>query len=346
MTRNSRKMLILAVICAAGCIAAIPGFLLKSRNSNISSVKSALLNPKYVSEVNEVTVAFPENAIVTNADTFMGAITYTFTKETGMQGNVMWTCTTSDGLVFPANSTIMEQLIERAATTVSMAEISDSYSSWSALGLADDTAVNIVFSICGSDGSVNQCSSLYFGGENADGSMIYVRNDRKSTSWRINNNYSSYLTDSIASWTDQRLLPAGSTDETDVTRTCVTVETADSIKKIYNDVDKSAQFDELVHTLLSLRSSELISFADISWLFASENSDIQVEGAPELIMKITLDGDDTSSTPYGLFIYQAEYAGEPMYLAQNFGILNHGETLYFLEISEWTVNKILEAVSF
>ena len=218
-----------------------------------------------------------------------------------------------------------------------MAEISDSYSSWSALGLSDDTAVNIIFSASGSDGSVRQFSSLFFGGENADGTMIYVRSDRKSTSWRINNTFSSYLTDSIASWADQRLLPAGYDTETDSTRTCISVKTADIFRNIYNDVQNSAQFDDSIHTLLSLRSSEIISSDQIPLFFETE---------PGLIMTVTLEGTDSSSVPYGFNVWQAEYDGEPYYLAQNFGIISSDESEYFLAISEWTLQKILDAVNF
>lgn len=324
MSRNARKMLILAVFCLSGILISIPGFMLRSRSTNITSVKSALLNPKYSSEVNEITLTFETKDNLT------------FQKQTTGSGEAVWMCTTSDGMMFPANETIINQLISRASETRSMAQISDSYAAWNALGLSDDAAINVKFSCNNPDGSTNIFSSLFFGYENADSTMIYVRNDRKSTSWRIQNVYSSYLTDNCSSWADQRLLPIVSKDEKDAAVTCITVETEEGIRKMYNDDVHADGFDELVHTLLSLRSSELCSPYDF------ENQPVH----PEKILTVTLErNSDSRNTSYGLSIYKAQYTEEPFFFVKNFGINENGEGQYYQVISTWTYNKIAEALS-
>lgn len=337
MTRNSRKMLILGVFCVLGTVASIPGFMMRSRNSNISSVKSALLNPKYTEEVNEITLRFPDESLTgySTADKtgqYTGAV-YVLRKSTDRQGTVFWTCTTSDGMSFPASATVAEQLIERASRTVSMAEISDSYTTWSALGLSDDTAINLSFSCNANDGSSKTFSSIYFGYENADGSLIYVRSDRKSTSWRISNDYSSYLRESPSLWADQRLLPIVSQSETDASRTCISIKTAAGNRRIYNDADNSERFDDIVHTLLSLRSSELCSPAE----FAAQGAE------PGLILTVTLEGSRVDDS-YGFDVYEACYGDEDVYFVRNFDVTGSGEAQYYQVISTWTLNKVTEAL--
>lgn len=331
MTRNSRKMLILGVFCLIGAAAAIPGFMLSSRNSNISSVKSALLNPKYVSEVDEIMLSFP-TAGYEGSYEYSGG-TWIFRKGTDSQGNVRWICSTDDGFSFPANVTVIEQLLDRASDTVSMAEVSDSYTVWSALGLSDDSAIHLSFIRNGSDGNTQTFSSLFFGYENADGSMIYVRSDRKSTSWRISNDYSSYLRESSSLWADQRLLPTGSLDETDASRTCIRFEASGKSGRIYNDASGGTSFDDLIHTLLSLRSSEFVSYNDLS----------VSETAPDCLLTVTLEGS-SSDDSYGFHVYEIWYADEPVYFVQNFGIVNHDESHYYQVISSWTLNRITEAL--
>lgn len=334
MTRNSRKTLILAILCALFALSAIPGFLINSRNSNINSVKSALLNPKYVPDVNEITISF----------TYDECESFTFNRQINNRGNGVWICTTDSGMTFPASSTIVNQLINRVSSTVSMAEVSDSYTAWTALGLSDDLAVNISFNSNGTDGSRKTFSSLYFGYENADGSMIYVRSDRKSTSWRITNDYSSYLSQSISSWADQHLLPIGSTDESDASVSRIEVLTGSGTRNMYNDVDKSEQFDAAVHTLLSLRTSEILTLQDFTY---------EVPDAVP-VMKITLANDyqDNSryNQSYGLMVYEAVFENgtdtETEYYVTNFGIISDDDAQYVLKISSWTFSKILEALDF
>lgn len=320
MSRISRKMLILGVFCAAGLLALIPGYMLSSRNSNITSVQSALLNPKYASKVDEITLSFPSGA------------TYTFSKGVNLQKNEAWTCTTGEGTQFPANAAILDQLIERAATTVSMAEVSDSYSAWAAFGLSDDQAINMSFAGRFTDGG-KVYSSLFFGFENADGSMLYIRNDRKSTSWRIPNDYSSYLSESASIWADQHLLPTGSLSESDPTRTCILAEAEGESFRIYNNADNGSSFDSLVHTLLALRSSEL---------YEAEHDLLEPD---QWTKSLTLTLEGSAGDAYGMNIYTALYGDEQVFIVKNFGIVSAGEAGYCQVISTWTWNKIIESLS-
>lgn len=320
MTRKNRKLLILSIFCILSILTAIPGFMLSTRNSNINSVKSVLLNPKYTDAVNEITLSFPENEY------------FSFNKKVNLQGNEVWICTVKDSFMFPANSTVINQLLERASQTISMAEVSDSYSAWNALGLSDDTAINLKFTGNNPDGSSQVYSSLFFGYENADSSMIYVRSDRKSSSWRITNTYSSYLTDSISTWADQALLPIGYNDEQDSSVSCIKVNSNGTVSSLYSDVSNSKEFYDSVHTLLSLRSSGIFS------------SDDFMKEAPQAVpvMTITLSG---SSKDYGLTVYEAEFEDETEYFVRNFGILSEGEAQYVQQISSWTASRIAETTT-
>lgn len=319
MTRTQRKTLILGISCIVMALAALPGLLLASHDSNITSVKSALLNPKYASDVNEIKLSFPDGQ------------QFLFRKQTNLLKNECWLCTTSEGISFPANDTIIAQLIERASGTVSMAEVSDSYTAWSALGLSDDSAIGMEFSCSRADGSSQVFSSLFFGFENADGSMIYVRNDRKSSSWRISNAYSSYLTDSYASWSSQYLLPVGNKSESDPTVTRISIRSSEEDRVMYNNADTAASFDDAVHTLLSLRSSDIMSEAEF------------IHQAPQAVpvLSITLSGSDGQ---YGLVVYQAAFedGAEVEYYVRNYGILSDAESSYVQKISSWTFGKLLE----
>lgn len=325
ISRKSMKIIILASFCVLGIITAIPGFMMEAQKTNISSVKSALLNPKYVDSVNEVSLSFPDGC------------TLTFSKGVNREGNEIWSAKTDDGTSFTANSTMISQLIGHASETCSMAEISDSFTAWASLGLADDNAVNIAFSNNSVDGSRTTFSSLFFGYENADATMIYVRNDRKSTSWRIQDNYSSYLTDSLSFWADQRILPIGSLSETDDTRTMIKIETADAIKTLKNDVSNGESFDETVHLLLSLRSSGLLSL--------SEMEQMAPQAHPVMTVTLSDDSGNANSVSYGFTIYEAEYEDGVEYFARNSGILSTGDASYVLQISSWTFSRILEAFS-
>lgn len=317
-------MLILAVFCAAGAIISIPGLMIKSRDSNVSSVKSALLNPKYVPEVNEIAVSFPSG---TEAG-------LTLRKAPARKGSESWFCTTESGFSFPANASLATQLIERASQTVSMAEVSDSYESWSALGLSDDAAVNIRFSNDAADGNHTTFSSLFFGYENADGSLMYVRNDRKSTAWRISSGYSSYMTGSPSFWADKHLLPVTDGSEKDDTRTCISYETGSDLFRIYDDQENSSRFSDMIHTLLSLRCSDILSQEEFSML----------PGTPVRMMTVSLEGSGSSS-PYGFIIYESEIEGEPCFFVQNYGIMSEGESPYYQVISTWTVSRITETLT-
>lgn len=326
ITRNKLKIIILASFCVLGILTSIPGIMLGVQKTNISSVKSALLNMKYVNQVNEITFSFPDGC------------SFIFNKTTNRLKTEVWMGQKEDGTVFTANTTLLEQLIARASQTRSMAEVSDSYTAWSALGLSDDNAVNVTFSSNAADGSSTTFSSLFFGYGNADATMIYVRNDRKSSSWRIQDDFSSYLTDSISFWADQRLLPIGSSDETDPSRSSISTLTQDGNRTLVNDVSSRTVFDEKVHTLLSLRSSGLLSLTDFEM------------HAPQAIpvMQITL--SDTSSADnsgaYGCIVYQAVFEDGVEYFARNFGILSADLAPYLLQISEWTFSKISETLSF
>lgn len=328
ITRKFMKVIILGSFCILGLITAIPGFMINAQKTNINSVKSALLNPKYVSEVNMISLSFPSDD---------GINQLVFKKKNVSSESYNWICTRSDGLVFPVNAKLVEQLIDNASQTRSMAVISDSYSAWQALGLAENNAINITFENDFSEGG-QLFSSLYFGYENADSTMIYVRNDRKSTSWRIQDDISSYLSDTVSFWADQHLLPTGSSDETDESRTLITAETADGVKMLYNSVSDGSLFDETIHSLLSLRSSEIVSVSD----FVSE--------APQAIpiMKITLAGPsgNESNDSYGFTVYEAVFEDGVEYFARNFGILSGDDAEYLFRISEWTFSKLIESLAF
>lgn len=325
ISQKRLKVLILGSFCILGMITAIPGFMFNAGKTNMSSVKSALLNPKYASEVNQINITFP--ADYDNSQLI-------FKQKKSSSGNNTWICTRNDGLSFPVNGKLIDQLIEKASLTRSMAVVSDSYSAWQSLGLTDDTAINMSFENDFSEGG-QLFSSLYFGYENADSTMIYVRNDRKSTTWRIQDDISSYLSDSVSFWADQHLLPTDSSKEADDTRTLITVETADGIKTLYNSFSDSSLFDDTIHALLSLRSSEILSVEE----FRSE--------APQAVpvMKISLSGS-TESDSYGFTVYEAVFEDGVEYFARNYGILSEADSTYLLQISDWTYSKLIETLSF
>lgn len=324
MTRKRLKVIILGSFCVLGILTAIPGILVGARKTNISSVQSALLNPKYTSQINAIAFSFPKG------------VSLTFKKRINMTGNEIWTCSTQDGTVFTANSTILEQLVQQAQKTRSMAEVSDSFSAWASLGLTDDNAVHVTFSHNDNDGSSTTFSSLFFGYQNADATMLFVRNDRKSSSWRIHDDFSSYLTDSISFWADQRILPIGSLTETDASRAFITVRMQDTARTLLNNADSGSQFDNIIHTLLSLRSSELISVSE----FQKEAPNSQE------IMKITLSASTEAgdSASYGFTVYEAVFEDGVEYFVRNFGILSAEQASYLLQISEWTFSRITESL--
>lgn len=335
MTRKMHKMLVLGAFCLFFTLTSIPGFMMKARQSNISSVKSALLNPKYAAEVNEITLSFPDDGQYHYGNVSDHGNKITISKSTNLQGRDIWLCSLPDGMIFPANTTVISQLIERTSSTISMVEISDSYTSWSALGLSDDTAINMTFSVNRNDGSSQQFSSLFFGYENADSSLIYVRSDRKSNSWRINNTYAAYLSGSVYTWADQALLPTGSMLEEDPAVSSIIIQSAANTKTFYNTIDSATFFDDVLHSLLSLRSSEYLSVTDFS---------LSVPQAVP-VLSITLSG---SEKPYGLTVYEAAFedGAEYEYYVRNFGIISERESSYVQKISSWTYEKIQEITAF
>ncbi len=240
--KNELKINIaLAALCLVLGIFALTGMIRNGKSRNLETVQSALLNKKYVKQVNVIEVTFPEEVQKIGKS-------LRFELDDGGNWNLV-----AGGKRLPADSAMLNQLIEKVSSVQTFTKISGSVSDWDSFGLSEKDSTHFVFGRENRDGSSEEYSSVYAGFENADGSMIYVRSGRKNDVYLIENALYSYLQRDAEKWIVMELLPSS----VDFAETSV-IRINCNGKGIYRGVENEADFAAKVHTLFSLRGYSLV----------------------------------------------------------------------------------------
>ena len=309
--KNKRTITILIIICGVLVITMIPGFIMTNKKSNIKTSQSALLNRKYVNSINRIELSEPDEE------------TLILEQKTDRAGNSFW-IGTQGNLSFPVDKTIITQFLDAFSKTRSLQTISESYSAWNALSLTDNQSFKIAFQEDNGTGNITSYSTLFFGTETADGTMVRLRTDKKGTAYQIQNDISSYLTLRLSSWADMQLFPyKTSADKTDVQSLFIYGER----DVILHSTD--SKFSDIIHSLFALRGSELYPVSMLDYFPTSL----------ELTIKPVL----SDKTEISIEIYKYTQDDNSAYFVKP----NYQEAWfpqYLIEISNWTFERIKNTV--
>ena len=289
-------------------ILAFPKLIFDSKGKNIKTMESALLNPKYISEVNSIYIG----------DT-VDSLHFIKTSKDN------WLCTYGD-LTFYAENKIINQLIEKFSKTITLISISDSIEDYQNYGLTTENAFNISFYSEDSAGNKKELTSIYFGNENSDNTMIYLRSNKNPKVYSMENNIYSYFSTNLQNYGILEIFPIkDNSTEKNIDKVEIIDyyqnKTETKIKKIGDE-----SFKDYVHTLFSLRGATFYS-EDIL-----QNSQMK---------KIkTIKATDYKNNLYFLdiFSYTNTQGNEQFFVKSDFPY-KEKNCNYVLEISSWTKSR-------
>jgi hypothetical protein len=188
--KQSRQLLILA-LCATILLILYIVSLFAGRKSEVKTVSSALLNERYVGDVDVVRVTIP------STDDFG-----TIQIEVQKTGSV-WLFSPEPGLTAPVSISRMDELFDAAKRVRKMSIFADTAKNREAFALNPESAVHMEFAA--KTGEV--FSSVYFGAEDFTGRNIAVRAEKSTAIYQTANDFAPWLTTDRKLWTDMQLIP-------------------------------------------------------------------------------------------------------------------------------------------
>ena len=273
-------------------------------------VQSALLNEKYKSGINLIKITFPDG------------YKFSFNKKKSISSDNKWMCD-AGGITFAADSDTITKMLDVFCATRNFIQLSDDFKSWNQFDLTDEQAINVSF-YESSGGNDTLRSSLFFGRSTSDYSGVYVRNDRKPTVYRVEDNISTYLTDNANFWADLSVFGENTAHESEKGFLSVSINLYGDntqTKKLYNDGSES--FTSYMHTLLSLRGSGIASERELL-----------------LVATITAEKQDGKSVSVRVFSH-VDDTDTSSYFVSNRTNDDESYPEYFIEISGWTYRNLL-----
>lgn len=177
--------------------------LLKKGDGKAMSVNTALVNPKYYDDINEIHISIPETQ---NKDTdFTGTV-----EESGMlvlkKNGKIWTGEINAGtdkIIWPADSSTVENLIRYCTDVRKLYEKSSSVKNHESLSVTEETAKSI--EVYTKDGK--SVSKILFGKENPLTSRISIRSASRMQVYEMENDISLYLNVKSSFYADPYLFP-------------------------------------------------------------------------------------------------------------------------------------------
>lgn len=301
-----KKYLVLSLICVFLLLIAIPKMFTNKQGKNIKISTSALLNKKYHEKINSI---------------YIGDFVDTlhFFKEDD------WICNYGD-LYFYANNNIINELISDFEKNRSLITVANEYKVHENYGLLENQRFNISFYNEDLAGNKIEFSSLYFGNENYDRSMIYLCNNRNATVYSTENDMYPYFTTKLEFYGNQAFFPlVSNTKEVEKSITKIAIndytKTSNSIIKYRGDVG----FEDYVHKFFSSNGSKYY------------NQDILESDNIIKIKEIQL--FDDKNNVYTLDIYSYFNNMEEQYFIKTNYPKKDSMINYVLEISSWTKSR-------
>ncbi len=178
-------------------------FIVKRNDGKSMSVNTALLNPKYKSALSEIHISIPNDEI---KDTDFTGTVEERTMLTLRKNGSIWTGETvngSDKVIWPADSSTIENLIEYCTKLRRLYEKSSSAKNLDSLSVTEEKAKILEFIT--NDGQ--SVSRIMFGKENPLTSRISVRSSSKLNVYEIENDISLYLNAKSSFYADPYLYP-------------------------------------------------------------------------------------------------------------------------------------------
>ncbi len=305
--RNEMKINIaLAVLCLVLGIFALTGMFRNGKSKNVEISQSALLNAKYVKQVNVIEVTFPEE---------VQKIGKSLRFESDGDGN--WILV-AKGRRLPADSAMLNQMLEKVSSVQTFTKLSGSVSAWDSFGLSEKDSTHFVFRRENRDGSSEEYSSVYAGAGNADGSMIYVRSGRKNDVYLIENTLYSYLQRDVEKWIVMELLPS-SVNFSEKT----VIKVSRNGQGIFRGVENETDFAAKVHSIFSLRGYSLVY----------ESPAVNPENLLETFELESQQGERKGFSVYG--------AGDDQYCVVRTDSGSEEKSWAFM-ISSWSMNRLQE----
>ena len=316
--KKTRFYIGIFIYCIILSIILIFGSIKNGTNYSGKSIQSALLNSKYKNSINLIKLEFPQDEVIDSI---------VFTKKD------FWKASAGE-ISFNADSSILSNMLESFCATQDFILLSDEISSWEQLAITEKDAVRLSF-YESSGGNDTLRSELYFGKNTADYSGVYVRNGKNASVYRIISDFSTFLSTNVDFWADLSVFQTQSvnlddTKETDIMNVSATkYDTNDKTQtaKIYDD--GSSEYTSYLHTLFSLKGSDLVRFDDVISLGISKileiNATNQISKSFSVVVYKTSDDTDLGSHYFIQFKTDKD-ASYPNYM---------------IEISAWTYKNLL-----
>lgn len=297
------KTFVLSLICVFLAIIAIPGFVNKQKGKNIKTSLSSLLNTKYVNQINKIEFNFAQKSKLT------------LTK----QENWIGEC---NGLFFLADENVIEELIENFSKNRALTEVSKQVDNWETYSLTEDKALNIAFFNEDFSGNKTEFSSLFFGAENSDKTMVYLRNNRKPDIYQIQNDLYAYFTQKLETFANMNLFPVSKSQLLRIEK----IEVFDFFTnqtKLYKLGDEN--FDTILNKLTSLRGGTLFS------------KDILNDTT---FLSKTISATTMEAEKFSLNIYSKNLGDDFSYFVQFLDSNTENKINALKEISSWTYKNL------
>ena len=294
------------------------GSIKNSKNYSGKTIQSALLNSKYKNSINLIKLEFPQDELIDSI---------VFTKKD------FWKASAGE-ISFNADSSILSNMLESFCATQDFILISEEISSWKQFAITEQDAVHLSF-YESSGGNDTLRSELYFGKNTADYSGVYVRNGKNASVYRIKSDFSTFLSTNVDFWADLSVFQTQSvnlddTKETDIINVSATkYDTNDKTQtaKIYDD--GSSEYTSYLHTLFSLKGSDLVRFDDVISLGITRILEINAA--------------NQSSKDFSVVVYTTHNDTElgARYFIQFKTDNDASYPNYMIEISAWTYKNLL-----
>ena len=302
-----KRYIALFLICFTLCLTAIPGFISNKQGKNVKSFTSALLNKKYVQKINSIYVGDSVDVLH-------------FYKDEN------WLCNYGD-LTFYANPTIINQMIDSFSANRNLISVSNNIKNQKEYGISEEKSFNISFYNEDLVGNKNEFSKIFFGNENSDRTMIYLKSNKNQTVYSTINDLYPYLTTKLEIFSLNQLFPLVQTKTESTITNIECIEYLENEKKSKIKRSGDHDFQEIVHKLLSSNGGTFFQ-EDI---LQSDN----IKHSHTIILT------DNENKYYILDIYSySNNIGEQYFVKTSFPEKSK-DVNYVLEISAWTKSRLI-----
>lgn len=268
-------------------------------------VKTALLNPKNISNIKTIEIKKNDEALIlANTNDFWIVMT---NQETN---------------AIPADSEKIGEFLEDLAKTRNLYKVADKPSKNDSFGLQNENSLTIRYTL--KDSSVNE---LIFGSENFSLSARYLMTGKALSVYEIDNSLEKYLTLKVQAWSDPYIISksvAKNISQEDIQVIKLTFENDSKILK-----SSDSGFIDISSKLLELRHGGIGKVNDI------QNSNPNMELLLQLGTK-----SEIKLSFYECESIEREFVVKTQYTDS----LNNTSNTFYTKISLWTYNKIKEII--